>query len=379
MANLLENLAGGLRSAAGVLSPRVQEQTFAADERAKAMAEQHAFETQRMQQQFALQQATPQTQMQRQQLENETNFRKAAAEAGGDETKIVSAAMQFGKPEIAVSIVNAKEQRAAAAERAKDANETRRLQIEGMLQNQALSREQKTFFEQQRDETTRRGQDLQRAAAEDRAALGRMALAMRPAKQERMIPVEQADGSVVYTPESAAAGGRVPKKGGADGKPLPTKLQNDLIEKGQILDASERFTKTFKDDYGGFVSDVVGNATLAAERKLSSDTGRPQWWQDYELHQSQVRNKLFGSALTAPEIAAWEKSAIGPGMNPKQIKANLARRETIERQGLTRMARSSGASYNKTAIEEAIGRPIPDAETAAPASSGDGWTVKEKK
>lgn len=161
------------------------------------------------------------------------------------------------------------------------------------------------------------------------------------------------------------------------GKPLPPKLQSDLIESGKILDSSERFTSTFKPEYGGFISDIAGNAALQFERKnpLGQTTDRAQWWQDYELHQSVVRNKLFGSALTAPEIAAWERSAITPGMNANQIKANLARRETIERTGLTRLARSSGTQYNKTAIEEAIGRPIPErdappAPAGAPASTG---------
>lgn len=207
-------------------------------------------------------------------------------------------------------------------------------------------------------------------AASDREHLTRVAAGLRPEPQplapvvvEVADPADPTKAIKIDARTGRKIGDAVPKA--PVEKPLPPKLQNDLIEKGQILDASERFTGTFKDEYGGFVSDAIGNAILTAERKnpFGQVTGRAQWWQDYELHQSVVRNKLFGSALTAPEIAAWEKSAVTPGMNAENIKANLARREQIERTALTRLARSSGVQYNKKTIEEAIGRPIPEKES----------------
>src|SRR6185295_13930312 len=113
---MLADLAYGLRQAAGVLNPKVQEETFAADERDKARADAAQLQKQNMAYQFALQQATPQAALQRQQYENEIGFRQAVASAGGDQDKIASAAMQYGKPEVAVSIVNAKEKRLADAQ-----------------------------------------------------------------------------------------------------------------------------------------------------------------------------------------------------------------------------------------------------------------------
>jgi hypothetical protein len=48
-------------------------------------------------------------------------------------------------------------------------------------------------------------------------------------------------------------------------------------------------------------------------------------------------------------------------MNAEQIKTNLKTRENLERTGFTRLARTAGTQYNKRSIEEAIGRPIPEA------------------
>lgn len=323
MANYLEDLSLGLRQAAGVLNPQVSRDVFQADEAAKARREQ-----------FQLAQQSPQAQLARQQLENELGFRQEVSKLGPnpDPGGIASAAMKWGKPEVAANLYKAAEDRAGRLQTAKDNLEARKLQITA-THEAAMARitDQRT-----RDQET---------ARHNRAIEGLTG-------QLRDIQAQQAQAKIDQQEQ---------------GKPLPTPLMNQFVEKGQILDSSERFRSTFKDDYGGFASDAVGNAVLQAERKnpFSQETARTQWWQDYELHQSVIRNKLFGSALTAPEIAAWERSAISPGMNPANIKANLTRREMIERQGVQRLAKAAGTQYNKTAIREALGRDF-EGESTAP-------------
>lgn len=263
------------------------------------------------------------------------------------------------------------------AQRATDRDEARTLARESRdlnLQFQREGRERAFEQRQQQMDTNNRFMELKIAAIGDERE--------RKIEQSRYERQRDADMMAFRREVAAARAG--------DGEPtkaLPSPLMKDLIEKGQILDASERYTKTFKDDYAGYGSDALGNAALMAERKnpLSTRTDRTQWWQDYELHQSVVRNKLFGSALTAPEIAAWERSAVTPGMKPADIKVNLARREQIEREGTTRLARSAATQYNRNAIREALGRDIPDltpppapAPAAAPTGTlgGPGWSIR---
>jgi len=148
MASLLGDLALGLRQAAGVLNPQVQQETFQDDARSRLLAESFVKDSVLQRQQFELQQATPQAALQRQQLENEVGFRRAVADAGGDQDKIASAAMQFGKPEVAVSIVNAKEKRLADAQAKRDTLEQHMRELQMRLEDKAATREQQGQYQQ---------------------------------------------------------------------------------------------------------------------------------------------------------------------------------------------------------------------------------------
>lgn len=139
------------------------------------------------------------------------------------------------------------------------------------------------------------------------------------------------------------------------GRPIPSPLQKQLTESSEIADATQRFNSTFKDTYAG--DPLTGELRNTVGRYFGDDTGRSQWWQDYELHQSQVRNKLFGSALTQPEIEAWNKSAINPKMEVKQVKENLKRRNDIEQKGIDRLIKGTIAGgYSKEQVEALTGR-----------------------
>jgi hypothetical protein len=71
--------------------------------------------------------------------------------------------------------------------------------------------------------------------------------------------------------------------------------------------------------------------------------------------------------LTAPEIEAWNKSAINPRMDPGQIRANLKRRNELETTGLNRLMKGVAAGgYSKEQIEAFTGRPLDGSTPAAP-------------
>lgn len=154
----------------------------------------------------------------------------------------------------------------------------------------------------------------------------------------------------------------------AKGKPVPPTLAKEIEKKSGVVSNTERFVNTFKDSFGGMPF-KTGEVSNWMGRTFGDDTGQSQFWQDYQLHRSEVRNQLFGSALTATETAEWEKADINPGMDPKQIKANLKRRADIEKAGLDRWMKGSLASgYSKESIEGYAGRPI---SGSAPSTDSD--------
>ena len=136
---------------------------------------------------------------------------------------------------------------------------------------------------------------------------------------------------------------------------VPSPLQKQLTEGAELADATQRFATTFKNDFAG--KTITGELGNTYGKIMGDNTGQTQWWQDYELHQSQIRNKLFGSALTAPEIEAWNKSAINPRMDAAQVRANLTRRNILEQRGIDRIIKGAIAGgYNKEQIEAFTGR-----------------------
>jgi hypothetical protein len=146
---------------------------------------------------------------------------------------------------------------------------------------------------------------------------------------------------------------------------IPTPLANKLTEAAELADATARFSSTFKDGFAG--KTLTGDLSNTTGKLFGDSTGQAQWWQDYELHQSQIRNKLFGSALTPAEIEAWNKSAINPRMAPGEIRKNLTRRNTLENSGLNRLMKGVAAGgYNKDQIEAFTGRTLDGSAPAAP-------------
>lgn len=150
----------------------------------------------------------------------------------------------------------------------------------------------------------------------------------------------------------------IPGGPAALGKALPTKLVSDLGEQAGIADATARFSNTFKPEFAG--KTILGEASNVKGRVFGDDTGQTQWWQDYALHESTVRNKLFGASLTPGEQAQWQKLTVTPRMNADEVKKNLQRRTEIEQRGLDRMMSGAAAGgYNKEQIEAVTGRAVP--------------------
>jgi hypothetical protein len=174
--------------------------------------------------------------------------------------------------------------------------------------------------------------------------------------------VQNADGTTALV--------RVPLRGdagpiaGTTSAPAPrnmsvsdiTKLQE---EGGKYADAT-RFAETFKPEYAGHT--ILGEGPNVAGRILpeavvgKSTAEGADWWQSYDRFKNLVRNELFGSALTAPEKAAFEKADINPRMDPERIKKNLALQKAITERGIRNKADAMiSAGYKPETIAKAYG------------------------
>lgn len=162
------------------------------------------------------------------------------------------------------------------------------------------------------------------------------------------------------TPESASLG-----------KALPSPAIDKLAKAGTAVEDTQRLTGSFKPGYGG--KTVLGDMSNVYKRIVGDETGQAQWWQDMDALQNQTRHDLFGSALTATELKAWEKTSITPRMDAEQIKTNLSRRQAIEARAASKLARSySSAGYNQNQIDELLGSAANYVGNAAPVVPGGG-------
>lgn len=131
-------------------------------------------------------------------------------------------------------------------------------------------------------------------------------------------------------------------------------------EGGKFADVS-RFKDTFKDDYAGYGAEAIGRAAMAIGRNAPGMVPEnvkqaAQWWQGYDRFKNVVRNDLFGSALTATEKAAFERSDVNPGMDKETIRANLNMQQMIARNGIKRKAKALiTAGYDPAAVLSSYG------------------------
>lgn len=140
-------------------------------------------------------------------------------------------------------------------------------------------------------------------------------------------------------------------------KPLPMGAINSLADIGGQAQSLERMKGGFQDRYGGNV--MLGELSNTIGRTFGDSTGQSQWWQDYQNVKNQIRNKLFGSALTETERVEFEKAQITPNMDSQQIKINLARQEALAQQAARKLARAYLSSgYSPEAVEGALGIPL---------------------
>jgi hypothetical protein len=147
---------------------------------------------------------------------------------------------------------------------------------------------------------------------------------------------------------------------GTYGLPLPESAAKRVEDDVSVYAALKNAT-------GGFKTDYAGNTfTGELENKLQGATGfgtegQRDWWAKFRSADNQVRNQLFGSALTPSEKEAYESTTIDPSMNPSEVAKNLAGRQEIVRKALARRtAYLKQNGYRGSSVDALLGEYAPD-------------------
>ena len=121
---------------------------------------------------------------------------------------------------------------------------------------------------------------------------------------------------------------KLDKQGAGKVRPLPAGEVRKLADQESSVGTLSGLVDNFKDEYAGQGTKVGGQIQnfMGRYQPLGLGKGYEQqanWWQNYNDHANLLRNKLFGTALTAPEKAAFDAANISEGMAPDIIRTRL--------------------------------------------------------
>lgn len=358
----LADLARGLRAAGGVLSPDVNKQIMAED--AAEHEERRRMAMLRFQQKVA--------------DERERALAAAVnpALANGDfesAAKAVAASGAPGSTRMAMDLLGKAEERKARAENIRLQWATKELELRQRHLDKLEELRQKgadaVALQQERDRAAQERQEFMANARRELAEL------VRPQRQLQITTDSQGNQLVVQpngTTKPLMGPDGKPVKGKATERSLPTSAVNELTDRGSTAQAFVQLSDNFKDEFGGYKSETIGDAVNWAKRTFGDGSNQAQWWQQYQEQKNIVRNKLFGSALTATEKVEFDKAQINPGMDSREIRKNLTRQREMAVKAAKKLAAAYKAGgFSAQQIEAALGFPMEG-------SVGDsGWKVEE--
>lgn len=250
------------------------------------------------------------------------------------------------------------------------AREQRAQELIMRLEDSRLARDERAALQR---ELAQMQMDGRRELAQFTAGL---AAANRQAPAPTLTTVMRDGKPVVIDARTDRVIGEAPPKGSGDGpngKSLPPNVITKIAETSNTYDEFNGLLDGFKDTYGGYKVRAAGDIANAWKRNVGGDDGQADWWQRYQMQQNEVRNRLFGSALTATEKAEFDKAMINPGMTPESIKTNLGRQlETMKKAEAKIYKAYLSGGFSRDQLNELTGgrhgQPDVSAAPAAPAS-----------
>lgn len=135
------------------------------------------------------------------------------------------------------------------------------------------------------------------------------------------------------------------------GRPVPDSTAKRVESAVDQRESLNRALRNFKDDFGG--NTITGGLENWLQGRFATGTpGQREWWADFYRTDNQIRNDLFGSALTATEQAAYERTSINPSISAQTIRDNLKARASVIEKALARQQRFLKANkYDSEAVD----------------------------
>jgi hypothetical protein len=103
------------------------------------------------------------------------------------------------------------------------------------------------------------------------------------------------------------------------GSTLSASAQKELRGLKNLQSEVELLEQTFKPEYAGYISDVLGNLTAMGQERIKDDPAMALWWSRYQNVANPERHLLYGATLTKSEQDSWRRGAIGPGNDPRFV------------------------------------------------------------
>jgi len=223
-----------------------------------------------------------------------------------------------------------------------------------------------------------------------------MGRSMLPLAMQSMVPTDVGEGLVMpdgtyVTDEPLATGSAGGANGSGKGLPVSGNLRiADIVDTAKQMG---NLASEMGPDYGGYGVQFLGDTA----KKLNDQFGYDErflggmsdkqmnWWRNYQGFINQVRNQLYGSALTLTEARAFEKQVASVASRPGSLKESLKSQFRILIDSLkSRENLLKGSGYDVESINQEIGalqkqydallESAPDdssKQKAAPAQKGD--------
>jgi hypothetical protein len=228
--------------------------------------------------------------------------------------------------------------------------------------------------------------DEKKAAAEEKRSALAASLAAK-AEAERIRSEDRAQQRALMLTIAGMKSGdarykvdNTPPKG-AGGKTLPAPTINKLSDAEGMAAGFADLAGGFQDQYGGGYGTMTVQNFLGKNAPNSKYADQSNWWQNYNDQKNLIRNKLFGSALTASEKKAFDDANITEGMSAAEIRKRLGQQHAATVRARNKLVQNYGSSgydvsgfevlpepdYVKPGTPSRSARDAASAATAAPA------------